>query len=198
MTALTVDPKTSALLVMDFQIGVVDMISEDRDGLLARTGELLHAARAVGMRVIYVAVGFRAGYPEVSAKHPTFGQIKQSGRFGAGDASTAIHPTLAPTAEEVVVTKHRVSAFAGTDLDMILRANAIDTLVLAGLATSGVVLSTVRHAADADYRIVVVGDCCGDRDAEVHRVLLDKVFARQTTVTTARTVIDALARQSAS
>ena len=85
-----------------------------------------------------------------------------------------------------------MSAFAGTDLDMILRANGIETLVLAGIATSGVVLSTVRHAADADYRLVVVGDCCADRDPEVHRVLVEKVFARQTTVTTAEAVVGAL------
>ena len=192
-TSLTLDPKASALLVMDFQVGIVEQLAGDKDGLLARTTELAAAARGFGVRVIYVVVGFRAGYPEVSAHHPTFGAIKQTGRFAASDASAAIHPAVAPVGDEVVVTKHRVSAFTGTDLDMILRANAIDTLVLAGIATSGVVLSTVRHAADADYRIVVAGDCCADRDAEVHRVLLDKVFARQTTVTTGRAVIDALA-----
>ena len=50
-----------------------------------------------------------------------------------------------------MVTKHRVGAFTGTDLDMILKAHRMETLILAGIATSGVVLSTVRHAADADY-----------------------------------------------
>ncbi|HEY3858038.1 MAG TPA: isochorismatase family protein, partial [Gammaproteobacteria bacterium] len=85
--------------------------------------------------------------------------------------------------EEAVVTKHRVGAFFGTDLDMLLRAKDVDTLVLAGISTSGVVLSTLRHAADADYRLVVLGDCCSDPDAEVHACLLDKVFPRQATVT---------------
>jgi nicotinamidase-related amidase len=94
-----------------------------------------------------------------------------------------VHPTLTPKHGDVVVTKHRVSAFAGTDLEMVLRANGIETLVLAGIATSGVVLSTVRHAADSDYKLVVVEDCCSDRDAEVHRVLMEKVFPRQATVT---------------
>jgi nicotinamidase-related amidase len=88
----------------------------------------------------------------------------------------------------VVVTKHRVSAFAGTDLEMVLRAGGTETLVLAGLATSGVVLSTLRHAADADYRIVVVEDCCADRDPEVHRVLMEKVFPRQATVVRAEAI----------
>jgi nicotinamidase-related amidase len=85
-----------------------------------------------------------------------------------------------------------VSAFAGTDLDLILRANGIEMLILAGIATSGVVPSTVRHAADADYRVMVIEDCCADRDPEVHRVLIEKVFARQTTVVRAEAVVAAL------
>jgi nicotinamidase-related amidase len=65
----------------------------------------------------------------------------------------------------------------------------------ASLATSGVVLSTIRHAADADYKIVVVEDCCADRDPEVHRVLAEKVFVRQATVVKAGAVGAALAPQ---
>lgn len=75
---------------------------------------------------------------------------------------------------------------------MILRANDIETLVMFGIATSGVVLSTLRHAADADYRLVVLKDCCSDRDAEVHRVLVEKVFPRQAKVITAAEFIAAL------
>jgi len=178
---------------MDFQAAVVEMVPTEKEALLARTAELLAAARRTAMRVIYIVVGFRAGYPEVSDRNQTFRAFLQGGKFTAADSASGVHAALAPAADEVVVTKHRVSAFAGTDLDMILRANHIDTLVLAGIATSGVVLSTVRHGADADYRLVVVSDCCADRDPEVHRVLVEKVFARQTTVTDAKTVIAALA-----
>jgi nicotinamidase-related amidase len=188
-TTLSLDPKTSALLLMDFQSVIVDGFSSDKHTLLARATELLRTARDASMRVIYVVVGFRVGYPEVSPRNASFGAILQSGRFAAGDITTNIHPAVAPLPTEVVVTKHRVSAFAGTDLDMVLRANGIETLVLAGIATSGVVLSTVRHAADADYRIVVVEDCCADRDPEVHRVLVEKVFPRQATVTKVGAVI---------
>ena len=60
------------------------------------------------------------------------------------------------------------------------------------LATSCVVLSTVRHAADTDYRLVVVEDACADRDDEVHRVLTGKVFPRQATVTTTAELVAAL------
>ena len=91
-----------------------------------------------------------------------------------------------------MVTKHRVSAFAGTDLDMILRANNIETMVLTGIATSGVILSTTRHGADADYRILILRDCCEDRDPEVHRVLMDKVFPRQAAVVESAALLQAL------
>lgn len=190
--ALSIDPRTSALLVMDVQAVVVDMVPVDKDALLARMAKLIDAARKSGMKVIYVVVGFRAGYPEVSPRNQSFGAMRASGRFAEGSSGIEVHSAVAPTPGDVTVTKHRVSAFAGTDLDMVLRANAIDTLVLTGIATSGVVLSTLRHAADADYRIVVVEDCCADRDLEVHRVLMEKVFVRQATVTSTGAVVDAL------
>jgi nicotinamidase-related amidase len=186
--SLLIDPKTTALLVMDFQTTVVTMVPGDTNALLARTAELVEAARRKELRVIYVVVGFRPGYPEMSPRNVNGSLVRQSGRFLPGSADSEVHAALAPRPGEVTITKHRVSAFAGTDLEMILRANGIDTLVLAGIATSGVVLSTVRHAADADYRVVVVEDCCADRDDEVHRVLMGKVFTRQATVTKAEEV----------
>ena len=145
------------------------------------------------MTVIYVVVGFRPGFPEISPQNMAFSAIKGSGRFVPGDPSLEIHPAVMPLEGEVVVTKHRVGAFAGTDLEMVLRAKRIDTLLLAGIATSGVVLSTVRYAADADYRLVIADDCCSDMDAEVHRVLCEKVFPRQATVASAETIVQAIA-----
>ncbi|HVY48194.1 MAG TPA: isochorismatase family cysteine hydrolase [Minicystis sp.] len=184
---------STALLVMDFQRTIVESFAADADALVTRTAGLVRAARAAGVKLVYVVVGFRAGYPEISPNNLGFGTLRQSGRFAEGAPGTEIHPGVAPAPGDVVITKHRVSAFAGTDLDMILRANGVDTLVLAGIATSGVVLSTLRHAADADYRIVVAGDCCSDRDPEVHRVLLEKVFPRQAAVSTADDVAKAFA-----
>jgi nicotinamidase-related amidase len=192
MTQSSVDPNTAALLVMDFQTAVVEMIGGDKEARLARTAALVDRARNLGMRIVYIVVAFRAGYPEISPRNQSFASLRASGRFAEGTPGTEVHAALAPKPGDVVVTKHRVSAFAGTDLEMILRAHSIDTLVLTGLATSGVVLSTVRHAADADYRIVVVEDCCGDRDDEVHRTLMDKVFPRQATVIKSQELIAAL------
>jgi len=83
-------------------------------------------------------------------------------------SSGAIHPALGPEPDDILVTKHRVSGFAGTDLELLLRAKEIETIVLFGIATSGVVLSTLLQAGDADYRIVVIADCCADQDEELH------------------------------
>jgi nicotinamidase-related amidase len=89
---------------------------------------------------------------------------------------------VAARAEDPVVVKKRVSAFSGSDLEVLLRSSEITHLVLAGIATSGVVLSTLREAADKDYRLTVLSDGCADTDEEVHRVLIEKVFPRQADV----------------
>jgi nicotinamidase-related amidase len=190
---ISIDPTRTALLVMDFQIMTVNGYAVDPEGLLARTAGLIEASRKAGMMVVHVVVGFRAGHPEISPHNLTFfSVVKKANLLVLGEVDAAVHPAVAPEFGEVVVTKHRVSAFAGTDLDMILRANGIETLILAGIATSGVVLSTLRHAADADYRVVVVEDCCSDRDEEAHRVLIEKVFPHQAIIVAADEIVGGL------
>jgi nicotinamidase-related amidase len=166
---------------MDVQQGVVDRYPAPAH--LPRLRKAIEAARAGGIPVIYVVVGFRLGYPEVSARNKMFGALASAAAAPAGDERlTRIHPDVAPEPGDIVVTKRRVSAFAGSDLDMILRARGIDHLVLAGIATSGVVLSTLRQAADLDYGLTVLSDGCFDADPEVHQVLTEKVFPQQAAV----------------
>ncbi len=175
----------SALLVMDVQRGIVERFGETPH-LLDRLPATIAVARSAAIPVIYVVVRFRAGYPEISARNRSFAAIRDAGtRMEETDPATEIHPAVAPQAGDIVVPKRRVSAFAGSDLDVVLRAQEITHLVLTGIATSGVVLSTLRAAADLDYRLSVLSDCCADADDEVHRVLLGKVFPRQATVLTA-------------
>jgi len=174
---------SSALLIMDVQQGIVARFGDDQE-YLARLASAADAARAAGIAVIYITVSFRAGYPEVSPRNKSFGAIAGTGRFTADDPGTGIHPSVAPAAGDVTVTKLRVSAFAGSDLEVVLRSGGVDSLVLTGIATSGVVLSTLRQAADLDYRITVLADGCLDADPEVHRVLTEKIFPRQSDVVT--------------
>ena len=189
---LSIEPKTTALLLMDFQRMVIDSYAIDKEALLGRVKRLAVAARNSGAMVIHVVVGFQLGYPEISERNSIFSGLKAAGLLAAGDRTTEIHPELTPQPGDVVVTKQRVSAFTGTNLDMILRSNNIDMLLLTGILTQGVVLSTLRHASDMDYRVVVAADGCSDSDTEVQRVLMEKVFPFQATVATVEEVIRAL------
>lgn len=174
----------TALLVMDFQQGIVERLGSPE--VVAAAGRAIAGARESGVPVFFVRVAFRPGYPEVADSDLSFGSAKQN----AGDTmteqspATQIHAELAPRPDEPVITKRRVSAFTGSDLEVLLRGAGAGHIVLAGIATSGVVLSTLRQAADLDFRITVLGDACADADPEVHRVLSEKVFPRQAEVTT--------------
>jgi len=171
---LSFEPAKSALLCLDYQAALVSIYAgEQQEELLSRAATVLHEARRVGMLVIYVQVGFRPHLPEVSARNLLLRAIKESPQHQQIFQGTAgaIHPAVAPESVDIVITKHRISGFVGTDLEMILRANEIDTLILFGIATSGVVLVTLLQAADADYRLYVIQDCCADLDAELHACL---------------------------
>ena len=195
MTAqLSFDPARSAILSLDYQTALVSIYAKDPGALLARTRSVLDGARRFGMLLIHLQVGFRPKLPEISSRNILLNAIKTSVKHQQlfEGAAGAIHPAVAPEGDEIVITKHRVSAFIGTDLEMILRAKEIDTLILFGIATSGAVLSTLLHAADNDYRLVIIRDCCADLDPEVHACLVDRVFPRQATVISACEFVDIL------
>jgi len=194
---LDINPKTSALLVLDLQRIILDgdaapQNPAEKEALLSRNARLIAGARSAGMKVIYVRNGFRKGYPEVSSRNKSFSSIRQRDRFPDAAEGSQIHPTVAPLPDDIVITKHRVSAFYGTELDMILRSNGIDTLVLAGIATSRVVMSTLRYAADSDYSLFVAHDCCSDSDPDVHEIMIKKVFVRAGTMATADEILQVL------
>ena len=159
-----------------------------------RAAKVLESSRNGKMSVVHVQVGFRPGLPEVSLRNPLFGAMKRSiehQQLFQGPTG-AIRATVAPQADDLVVTKHRMSAFAGTDLEMTLQAREIDTLIMFGIATSGVVLSTFLHASDNDYGLIIVKDCCADLDAQGHSYLVERFFPRFATVTTSDRLINAL------
>lgn len=87
-----------------------------------------------------------------------------------------LDPGLGLRPADVVITKHRASAFAGTDLDLVLRAGNVDTLTVAGVATSAMVAATAYDAADRDFRVRVAAEVCADPDDAVHRFLIDTLF----------------------
>jgi len=176
--------KNAALLVMDYQNDILAMVGNNSASLLKNASSLIEAARQNKVPVIYVQVAFRPGYPEVSPRNKTFAGLTKAGLFVLGSPGAEIHAAVAPRNGEVVVVKHRVGALSETDMQTALRAKGVEHLILAGISTSGVILSTLRLAADFDYGITVVSDACADTDEEVHRVLMEKVFPRQADVVT--------------
>ena len=193
-TSLSFDIARTVLVAMDCQTGIVSIYAKPQAEFIERASGVLAAARSAGIPVILVQVAFRPGLPEVSSRNKLFGAIKLSPQHQKLFEGTvgAIHPALAPEASDILVTKHRISAFTGTELEMLLRAKEIETVVLFGISTSGVVLSTLLHASDADYKIVVIADCCADLDAELHAALVTRLFPQRAEVLTASEFVEAL------
>ena len=160
--------------------------------VVEKTQALQKAARDAGILICYSATVFCPGYIEISEWNKNQSQRKASGQPAVGEPMQVIHPAVKPIEGEVVAGKHRTNALHGTDLDLVLRANDIHNLILLGYATSGVVLSTTRYAADLDYRLYIVEDCCSDQDAEVHDFLTQRIFPRQADVVQSEDVIRAL------
>jgi nicotinamidase-related amidase len=182
---------TSALLIMDIQNVTVALLGEDAGAYLATLNRVAESARAERIPVIYVRIGFRKGAPEMSSRNRLSERVG-SDAFYESSPAAQVHPAVAPHDDDIIVTKRRVSAFSGSDLDVVLRSLQLDSLVLTGIATSGVVLSTLRQAADLDFRLTVLSDGCADSDPEIHRLLTEKVFPRQASVVTAEEWIESL------
>ncbi len=159
---LLINRSKTAVLSMDWQKRQLSFFPEVfQNEIMARANKVLAKARHVGIPVINVEV-----------------------RRGEKTPETEIHPTMTPQPGEPLLTKSRTGPFSTTNLDEILKKQGIETLVLIGLRTSGCILTTVRWAADIDYQLIVLSDCCADQDDEIHRVLMGKVFPRQATVIT--------------
>jgi nicotinamidase-related amidase len=183
MAKLDINPKSSALLIMDCQVNIVgSLVPAEREKVLTNLTKAIGAARRVGIPVIYVVVQFREGYPEISSRNTLFSGLKEAGRLQESAPDTKVCEEISPQPGEVIVTKKRISAFTGSDLEVVLRSMGIDTLVLTGISSLGVVESTARIAFDLDYRLFVLEDCCSDRDPQANEIALTWILPRITTV----------------
>jgi len=193
MTIANFATADAALVTLDLQQGVVSTYAKE-PAFITRAAGVVAEARRAHVPVIHVRVAFRPGVPEASQRNQFLSTVKGSAphqRFFS-DASGAFHPGLGVESQDLVVTKSRVGAFAGTDLELLLRAAERHSLVLLGIATSGAVLATALQAADLDYRTFVVKDCCADAPMSVHDHLVIDVLPRQATVVAAEEIVAAL------
>lgn len=167
----------TALLVMDYQAGIVGRMPLASDHL-ERLAKTIDAARP-HVKVIYVTVAFRPGHPEVVASNATFAAAVKTNSFVSGSPETQIDPAIAPKEGDILIEKKRVSAFTGSGLDLVLKGLGIETLVLAGISTGGVVLATVCEASDKDFGLVVLKNLCADGDPALHETLVTKIFSKR-------------------
>lgn len=164
-------------LVMDM---INDLVAEDgfnaqtygvqvkQGNVLANTARAIAAARAAGVPIGYVRVGFSPDYREAPQNSPIFSGARNNGIFQLGTKGTQVHPSLAPADGDFDIVKHRVSPFYATSLEAIARAHAIERIVMCGVSTNGVVHSGAREAHDRDYQVVILKDCCAGVTADEH------------------------------
>jgi len=168
---------STALLILDMQERLLERL-ENSEKLIDTVSKAIQYARENKIPVIYGVVGFRNGLPEVSANNKTFGNLRSMLETSSLEDFTRIPTQLAPMENEPIVIKKRFSSFVGSDLEVILRSQNIKHLVMCGVVTSGVILSTGLEAADKDYQLTILSDDCQDHHLDVHEMLMDKVFSR--------------------
>ena len=171
-------PARTAVVVMHYQTDILGLFPEVAPALLAHTRKLCDAARARGVGVYFANLRFSPGYPEVSPSNRNGQGIKRLGLFI--DDRTA--PELGQRESEPLIIAHRASVFFGTDLEVRLSAQGVDSLIMVGIASTGVVLSSVAYASDADFSLYTVKDCCYDPDPVVHEHLFATAFDSRTMV----------------
>ncbi|MGW7573741.1 cysteine hydrolase family protein [Streptomyces sp. NPDC054765] len=187
------DRARTALVVGDIQAGVLASYPFVRETIGALQS-LLPAARHHGLPVIFVRTHLRASGIDVSENNLLFQGFHQAGSlFHEGTPDTGIAAELDVRPDEAIVGKRRTSAFTGTDFDLLLRAQRIDSLVLTGVATSAMIAATLFDALDHDYRVTVVSDACADAEPDVHDFFMERVFpVRGARVTTSQAWLDDL------
>lgn len=175
---MPIQTNTTGLVLVDFINEIVDPKGKlagkgyaafvEKHATLDNVRKLLGAAREHGSLVVHVRVGFSPSYAEHPEGSPLFGAAKKFGALQVGTWATESHPKASPLPNEPVLIKHRVSAFYGTPLDAILRANGIHEIMVCGVATDLAVQAAARDAHDRDYKVTVVSDCCGAASDEDH------------------------------
>jgi nicotinamidase-related amidase len=149
-----------------------------RHDTLGRIATLLEHARSQRYTIIHVRVGFSADYREQPKDSPLFKHASRLGALKLGEWGTEFLPQASPLPGETILTKHRVNAFVGTPLDLILRNTGIEQVAIVGCSTDVGLQTTARAAHDLDYPCTVIGDCCiapSDADHEPTLRMLAKV-----------------------
>ena len=191
--AEVVEPRHTALIVIDMQN---DLLSPD--GIAAQSGVDITAERAIiptvvrlvdearrsGVRVVYTQTVFDA---DMSNVHPAWiyrwyrkrpvgtNPMPLDKTVIRGTWGAEIIPELEPQPHDYVVEKARNSAFVGTKMDRVLRANGVESVVLAGVTTQGCVLSSALDSQWYDYYTVIAKDAVASTKPELHQLGMEQL-----------------------
>lgn len=180
----TFTPSTTAVVAVHVQNDIVGAQGAfapffraeiERTGVLDAVGRILDAARAAGAAVVYTRVAWAHDYSDLNPNSPLLGMVVQNGCLAEGSAGAAVVEELTPREGDVVVTHKRVTGFADSELDAVLRAAGVDTVVFCGVATNASVEGTARAASDLGYRTVVVADACSAATPGAHQASLESL-----------------------
>jgi nicotinamidase-related amidase len=174
MSDFVLDPRTTALVVIDLQRGIVatPTVPHSAADVIARASALARQFRSKQALVVLVRVdpgpaGILFPRPLTDIERP---------RLNPGPEWSELLPEMGPESSDVVVTKHHPCAFNGTDLDIHLRRRGIQTIVLCGIATNIGVEATARIGFEYGYNLVFAEDAMAARDAELHAMSVSKFF----------------------
>lgn len=193
--AAKIGNKRVAVISCDFEEDIIGRLADDiKKPMLANAAAVIATAREVGAPVHHVRVAFSKGYPELptDSRNKLFAGVRKAGKLVEGPG-TAIVPEVAPAGEERTFVKRRIGFHTTTDLPQVLTESKIEHVVLMGVSTSGVIMSSVRTFADADVVVTVVSDAVADYGSQAAQdAMLNEIFPRTAFVTTAKEVITSL------
>jgi nicotinamidase-related amidase len=188
--ALSLDPRTTALVLIDLQHGIVSRPLAPHSGeqVVANGARVAAAMRAKGATIVYVRVLLNE-LLNLPADAPT----RAPNAPPAPAEASELVPQAGMQPGDLLVSKRQWGAFHGTDLEQQLRRRGIETIVIGGIATNFGVESTARAAFDRGYKLVFVEDAASSMSGAWHRFTMDNVFPRMGHVRSTQQVIDALA-----
>lgn len=155
--------------------------------LIENTKHAIQRARAAGILVGFVRVGFSPDYRECPPNSPIFSGARKNGIFQLGTWGTEVHPELGMQPGDFDIIKHRVSPFYSTTLEAVLRAHDVKRIYCSGISTNAVVQAMVREGHDRDFEVVVLEDCCCAPSNEEHEQAV-ATFKRFCMLTTSKDV----------
>lgn len=191
---LTIDPRRTAVLLLDVQNDLVPLtagLKENR--VLRHMATILARARRRKVAVIHITASVRPDFRDLPKDNPLWDGLRKARQLVMGTRGAAIHRSVKPLKTELVLNKTCVDPFLTTNLEQALHNADANTLVLMGLWTNWVVEATARHASDMGFRVFVVKDACASNTLENHEFAIGKILPTICYVVTARDVLSALA-----